>query len=90
MRDGMAKTLTKTKEICIGTDFLIAMYKQFKALGANAQLSMGEKKRVDSAMQAILDELAVKKMQAMDEEIRQGKKKVYTLAQMKELYPEAF
>ena len=40
--------------------------------------------------QAKLDELAVKKMQRIDKEIAEGKRKVFTEAQVRKKYPEFF
>ncbi|MCX6773903.1 MAG: hypothetical protein NTY68_02785 [Candidatus Micrarchaeota archaeon] len=53
-------------------------------------LELGKEYHVVKSREEIMDELAAIKLQKMDEEIKSGKKKVLTLADVRRKYPEAF
>ncbi|VVB65757.1 Uncharacterised protein [Candidatus Gugararchaeum adminiculabundum] len=53
-------------------------------------LELGKEYHVVKSREELMDELAAAKMQMMDEEIKSGKRKTYTLADIKKKYPGVF
>ena len=53
-------------------------------------LQLGKEYHVIKSREEVMDELAVAKMQAMSQELKSGRKKALTLADVKRKYPEAF
>ena len=53
-------------------------------------LELGKEYRVVKSKEEILDELAVAKMQKLQEETLSGKRKTLTLEEVRRKYPEAF
>lgn len=49
-------------------------------------LELGKEYHVVKSREELMDELAVAKMQRMDEEIRAGKRKIYTEAEVRKKY----
>jgi Arc/MetJ-type ribon-helix-helix transcriptional regulator len=53
-------------------------------------LELGKEYHVVKSREELMDELAVAKMQRMDEEIKSGKRRALTLRDVQKKYPEAF
>ena len=53
-------------------------------------LELGKEYHAVKSREELMDELAVVKIQRMEEEVKSGKKKLLSLAEIKKKYPEAF
>ncbi len=53
-------------------------------------LQLGREYHVVKSKGELMDELAIAKMSAIQEEIQSGKRKVFSLAEVRRKYPEAF
>jgi|GEM_PF-746077 len=53
-------------------------------------LTLGREYHAVKSREELMDELAVEKMQKIDAEIKAGKRKLLTLNDVREKYPEAF
>lgn len=53
-------------------------------------LELGKEYQVVKTREELMDELALAKMQKMEEELKSGKRKTISLAEVRRKYPEAF
>ncbi len=53
-------------------------------------LEVGKNYHIIKSKDEILDELAVEKMQQMQSELKEGKRRALSLAEIRKKYPEAF
>lgn len=53
-------------------------------------LELGKEYHVVKSREELLDELAVAKLQGMEEDVRSGRRKVLSLSDVRRKYPEAF